>query len=413
MLLVEEMFMNVQTDFEDSTQLLPHIPAPLLEWAHACQTDQPPWEEYDDIGLANGLTGKAFLPLILSEVFPAQDWLPQVHRYLSRIAKITQRRPLTHPGLYHGSSSIALIVSSLAQRDEQYQGANLLLWKQFCQHLLSWNWKDPFLHSQENFEVIGGAAGILRVLLTHIDNSFAQDAFERLLHYLLWVSETSERWYHRAEHLSQPARNRYPDGYLDLGMAHGLAGPLASLAIAASHGWALAGTHNAITRWASWLVEQHLDTEWGYDWPAVIPATLSAQECPPARTAWCYGTPGIARALLLAGRALADEQLCHIAYEALASALRRQKKCDEPQLCHGKAGLLLICLRFEQEASTEHAWLQEAIAQITAQLYDLWLRAPMTDQKPGFLTGATGSALALIAALTRRSAWWDKVLLLS
>lgn len=407
--------MNHNSHSHNSAQTQDQILASILDWAHSLQNpNKLHLPESDEVGLANGLAGVALLPLTLSQIFPKQSWLTQAQQYFSHIAQKTRLHPLTHPGLYHGSCGLVLGLSRLAQQDERYCDTSQSLLQEFLKHIIAWNWQsDSFLVGQENFEVIGGAAGIIRVLLPLFNEDNVPTALEQFGSYFIWLSQTSQRWAHRPDRLSTIARARYPSGYIDLGMAHGLAGPLAALSLMVLHNHAPVGALEAITRWASWLFEQHLDMPWGYDWPGVLPMHLSAQECTPARTAWCYGTPGIARALWLAGRALADESLCTIAYEALASALRRQHNSDEPLLCHGKAGLLLICLRFAQDTPTEQCiWLNDAITLLCKQLCHQWQEA-VGNLEPGFLTGATGFALTLLAALTHQDAWWDKALLLS
>ncbi|GHO49212.1 hypothetical protein KSX_73750 [Ktedonospora formicarum] len=172
----------------------------------------------------------------------------------------------------------------------------------------------------------------------------------------------------------------------------------------------------AIERWSTWLIKHHLTLPWGRDWPSLLPTQYQLHDCVPSRTAWCYGTPGIARTLWLAGQALGREDVCIVAREALAAVLRRparQRNIDDPQICHGMAGLLLICLRFAyDDAQACSPWLQEALPLLMADVFSRW-KEKKAQMEPGFLTGAVGGALTLIAALTSQEATWDQVLLLS
>jgi hypothetical protein len=305
-------------------------------------------------------------------------------------------------------------LSLLAQLDERYLPACRLLLTRLVNQVGSWDWcTAAFLPGQENFEVIGGAAGLLRFLLTQAHEADVQPALASLVSYLTWVSEARDRWYHHPERLGKVAKAHYPDGYIDLGMAHGLSGPLAVLSLAARAGYASSRVLDAIERWASWFLEQQIVTDWGIDWPSVIPRGQCASDCAPARAAWCYGTPGIARALWLAGSALDDDSLRASAREALASTLRRpQRKSDEPHLCHGLAGLLLICLRFADEDPVLASWLEDIIASLTTTLHMRWSQMS-TQMPPRFLTGSIGGALTLIAALTKQPPCWDQVLVIS
>lgn len=368
----------------------------------------------DETSLANGLTGIVLLPLTLTSLFPEQQWGEVAGAYFAHIAEVSRRNPVTQPGLYHGSCGIAFSLELLARQDARYHNASNAFLCHFIQQVTSWDWRDhPFLLGQENFEVVGGAAGILRFLLTLPPEAGISSAQEQLFSYLIWVSLERERWCHRPARLGPIAKAQYPQGYIDLGLAHGIAGPLAALSLALLGGQTSPEAREAVERWATWLVEQRLDMPWGSDWPAVIPRQLRAQDCPPARSGWCYGTPGIARAIWLAGRALADESLCALAREALASALRRQHNIDQPQLCHGIAGLLLICLHFAHDDAAGCApWLEEALPSLRAKVAQRWQES-YGHMEPGLLTGAVGGALTLIASFLDQDPLWSQLLMLA
>jgi hypothetical protein len=96
-------------------------------------------------------------------------------------------------------------------------------------------------------------------------------------------------------------------------MAHGIAGPLALLSIASSAGWEVDGQTAAIRAAAQWLLTWQ--TPGTTTWPPYITGR-ELDDGPPApapaagrRDAWCYGAPGIGRALTLAGHALPDPHL--------------------------------------------------------------------------------------------------------
>jgi len=150
----------------------------------------------------------------------------------------------------------------------------------------------------------------------------------------------------------------------------------------------------------------------------------------PARAAWCYGDPGIAATLWLAGR-IAGEP----AWEAEALELARRAAQRTPEsgsirdacLCHGAAGLGHIYNRLYQATGDP-----ELLAAART-----WMLRALDFQKPGrgvagfvtwgpdaksemgwrsdpcLLTGAAGIALALLAATTPGEPAWDRFLLLS
>lgn len=192
----------------------------------------------------------------------------------------------------------------------------------------------------------------------------------------------------------------------DHGIAHGTAGLLALLSLALQAGIEVPNQRDAVQRLATALTAARTEDPWGTNWPA--PPSYPGH----ARGSWCQGSPGIARALWLAGTALDDQALRELACAALKAALRRpasERRIDTTAgLCHGLAGLLQITLRFAHD--TADPAFQAAADTLVGQL--LALRDPALQQA-GFLQGAAGAVLALLAATTTQPPMWDRALLLA
>jgi lantibiotic biosynthesis protein len=139
------------------------------------------------------------------------------------------------------------------------------------------------------------------------------------------------------------------------------------------------------------------------------------------RDAWCYGSPGVARALHLAGVALDRNDWRQFAIDAMAAVYRRPvaaRGIDSPIFCHGVAGLLQISLRFSYD--TGLPMFGRAVAELTEQLLAaIDLGRPMAvaniepggnlvDQ-PGLLDGATGVCLTLLSAAADEPPAWDRI----
>lgn len=217
----------------------------------------------------------------------------------------------------------------------------------------------------------------------------------------------------------------HPSGTATTGMAHGIAGVLASLSTARSAGWTVSGQTAAIGQAASWLLRWRDQRSGSWppylsgdelDWPTQDPAT------PWRRDAWCYGAPGIGTALALAGRALADPALAGTGKAAVAALADRPVQAWDatgPTLCHGYAGVLQAARLTGAHATTIQA--AEAIAAAFDPSLPFavphHLKDNHHDDRPGFLTGAAGVALALadharLPAPPVTTAW-DATLLLS
>ena len=199
-----------------------------------------------------------------------------------------------------------------------------------------------------------------------------------------------------------------PTARLNLGLAHGIPGPLAFLSLAHREGVETRGLDDAILRVADWIATHRCDDEWGVNWPTSIRLDGIAEATPdkPSRCAWCYGSPGIARALWLAGAALNREDYRALALSALEAVFRRPvraRQIDSPTLCHGVAGLLAITLRFRHDLGGE--MFSGEVASLVRQMLARFDPASLLGfrnmefeeheiEQPGLLDGAPGVALA-------------------
>jgi hypothetical protein len=196
---------------------------------------------------------------------------------------------------------------------------------------------------------------------------------------------------------------------------------------------------DALSRTADWLCANRFDDEWGVNWPTAVPlfreessngAVLrgaDARTAPdgPSRCAWCYGSPGVARALWLAGEALDRDDYRGLAIGAMEAVYRRPvpiRKISSPTFCHGVAGLLAITLRFANDTGRQ-VFFDESRA-LAGQMLEHYrpdsmlgfrnLEIPGHEiDQPGLLEGSPGVALVLLAAATGVEPTWDRLFLLS
>ncbi|MBV9689166.1 MAG: lanthionine synthetase C family protein [Ktedonobacteraceae bacterium] len=397
------------------------------------------FSEWGPASRSCGFGSTALLFLYIARSFPDRGWEEVARHHLRLAAESTHQHPLVSPGIFGGSSGLATIVSLFRHDDSRYHNT----WKAFNVHVATqvlenlWRREDTKGVAEYDYDVISGAAGILGYLVT-IDqpDDSVRTATQTLLEYLIWLvgsdhEDERKRWFLPPElYPTELYLDNYPDGYFNCGLAHGIPGPLAALAVAWHAGYRLPRQREAMHSLSHWMVEHQLCDEWGINWPSGVPlqASYSADEWNklyPTRTAWCYGSPGIARTLWLAGTALNDATLCQIAVEAITSVLRRPiaaRRIDSVTFCHGVAGLLTICLRFAHETSS--ALVRQHIPLLVKQIldtfnpdYPLGFRDLEREHNwvddPGLLTGAVGVALALLAASTSTEPDWDRIFLIS
>jgi hypothetical protein len=206
-------------------------------------------------------------------------------------------------------------------------------------------------------------------------------------------------------------------------MAHGIAGPLALLATAHLAGFTVPGQRDAITHGAAWLLRWR-DAQ-ARTWPPYITGDEldAGHAAPPAgrSDAWCYGIAGISCALRLAGQATTEPAMNNAARDALLVLAERPGRWDVegPTLCHGDAGVLRAAGVMQDNVVATQAAIAVTGAFNPAHRFGFQhVAGSAAIDRPGFLTGAAGTALALaehgaFPDPTGLHTTWDALLLLS
>jgi lantibiotic biosynthesis protein len=216
-------------------------------------------------------------------------------------------------------------------------------------------------------------------------------------------------------------------GWYDLGLSHGVLGPAAALALARAAGWDTDGLAGAIEHVRAWVTDRRVEDDDGIRWPAGYLAGEDAarRASRAARPTWCYGSVGVARALWHIGRALDDADQQGFALRAARSAVEQVVRTGEPRgatLCHGTSGVLQCCLRFVADTGDERlrSFIPALAGRVLASC-DPALPFIVSEERadgqwvddPGFLAGAAGAGLALLALSTEVTPRWDRALLMS
>ncbi len=279
-------------------------------------------------------------------------------------------------------------------------------------------------------ELMSGLAGFGLYFLERLPGEPARRGVERVIEQLATGAEEGAgevTWFTPGAGVPTSYRELYPNGFYNLGVSHGIPGTIGFLAAAYRRGVAPGETRRLADGAVRWLLDHRLpestgDTFPGYAGPGIAPS--------PTRLAWCYGDPGVAAVLDLAGRGFGREDWRR---EALAAARRAAKRGEsetavvDAGLCHGAAGLAHAFHRLFRstgdEALREAAffWLEKTLAMRRPgrgtggfEIAEPIVSGPgRWTEETGFLTGAAGIGLTLLAALTPVEPEWDRVLLLS
>jgi class I lanthipeptide synthase len=398
------------------------------------QTQFPQSLRWQPHSIADGDAGLAVLCAGADRCFPDDGWDRLGHGFLEAAAHGAQRADRLGLGLFGGTGGLAFAIDALSRDGTRYgrleSSVHAALAPEATRaaaHLRTA--VEPVAVSV--FDVISGLSGVAAVLLRRDPEGVLADVLSALVALAQPPSAGDlPRWFTPAELLVDESTARaYPHGHLNSGLAHGIPGPLAALSLALRDGHRVPGLAAAVRSLGEWLATHRTDDAYGVNWPSFVPVSADgvadASREQPGRSAWCYGSPGVAAALWLAGDALGDDALADLGVEAMLATLRRpveQRFIDSPTFCHGVAGLLQIVLRFA------HATGRDAFAEAAATLTDQLLAAYDPDRplgyaslepganpvdRAGLLDGAPGVALVLLAAATDVEPTWDRLFLLT
>ncbi|WP_262401988.1 lanthionine synthetase C family protein [Actinomadura sp. CNU-125] len=397
-------------------------------------TSRPWWRQ----SLAHGAPGIALLHIerAASGLGPWQ----RAHDWLAYAA----RGPLTtgfDSHLFYGAPAVAHALACAADRlPGAYAGALDHLDQVIAKDArlrvdTALAWLDAgHLPSLAEFDLIRGLTGLGSYLLRRAPDSKTTRA---VLEYLVRLTEpvkdgeeTLPGWWT----ISSPdghENSRFQGGHANYGVAHGIGGPLALLALAAQRRVTVDGHFEAIDRICAWLDRWRTDTPSGPIWPYWInrPQLRAGRRSVSGsqRSGWCYGTAGLARAQQLAAIATGDTDRRTMAERAVVLSLTdpaQRSATADPSLCHGFAGLAHIAARAATDSTPDIAERLHALIPGLLDAVHLYLADPQRATAavvgeagcgPAFLEGAAGVALATLAptetGLPRSG--WDSCLLVA
>ncbi|MDT6983281.1 lanthionine synthetase C family protein [Streptomyces lusitanus] len=413
-----------------ATTAATRIPAEAADDGRA----EPVWAE---LTLGSGSPGLALA--FAGVARDAARQVPRAHAYLTTGTRAVSGGAAAASGIFKGPGALAFAVLvahrttggyvSALERFDAYQ-------RDLVRTVLP-PVEDRPLPTIGHYEVVRGLTGVGRYLLARAET--CEEALTAVLHHLVRLSLGTVRhqgaqvprwWALDAPRIG--AERAFPGGHLNLGLSHGVAGPLALLALAWERGVRVPGQQNAMEATAdllrTWAVADRHGVFWpGYlsfaEWQRGSAAYDGAAKWP----AWCYGAPGVSRALQLAGRALGRtdfSDLARASVDRLLALPRADWGINDHALCHGWAGALHQLGRLNEEwRDPRLSGLRDDIAAELLSAFDPTLpfglrftmtKVPFASDVSGYLDGAAGVALALDSyAVDGTPADWDMPLLLA
>jgi class I lanthipeptide synthase len=317
------------------------------------------------------------------------------------------------PGLYGGFTGIAWAAEHLGAADDMSEIDESLL-------------TAIAAPGTADYDLIRGLVGFGVYALQSMPSPSAVLCLEAIVDRLDETAQALEpgiSWFTAPELLFPHQRKQYPRGGYNLGVAHGVPGVIAFLADACRLGIRREKARPLLDDAVHWVLSHRLFEHF----PAWVVPGIDAR---PSRLAWCYGDPGVAATLLAAARAVDNAEWeragLEIALRAATSA-PEDARVQDAGLCHGAFGLAHLYNRIYQAggddafAEAARLWYSRGLDMRQPERgiagFESWeLGADMqlgwrTD--PGFLCGAAGIGLALLAGITSVEPEWDRLLMVA
>lgn len=344
----------------------------MLDPAHANPHPFISSLSWDDLSLVSGYPSL----LLFFSILQQKNMLDNeeiVHQLVVKIKEAIEQEGIVDLSLFNGVSGISFALQQASCDGKRYKRMlatlnSILIDKTehfFLQPILE-NVRQNRPTPSQLYDPICGITGIGRYALENRSqpqlNQLAEDITKTLIQFSHSLSIKGKKvpgWFLQSP--SSKIFNIYPpNGYFNLGLAHGITGVLAFLSIALLKGIEVSGHKETILRITEWIRSKSFMTNSGVQWPEFVSWEEEIQEEPHhtanSRDAWCSGTPGIARTLFLAGKALRDNELKTFALSTFRGIFRRTQKewgLLSPTICHGIAGLLLITAEMAKEDNCE------------------------------------------------------------
>lgn len=374
--------------------------------------------------LAGGQTGQALFHAYLALHGGDESEADRAAELLDSAAELLAEVPMDM-SLYSGFAGVAWVIEHLRGRlfESDDEDPNLEIDEALLVPLSRSPWTG-------NYDLITGLAGLGVYGLERLPRPTGAATLERVVDRLAELARTfpeGTAWFTPPEDLPPWQREYHPNGYYNLGVAHGIPAVVALLAGACAAGVAADRARPLLDGAVRWLLAHRLEPGAGSCFGT---AFYPGEPMAPSRLAWCYGDPGIAASLLVAARAAGrpdwEREAVAIGLDAAARPAEGAKVHDAG-LCHGAAGIAHLFNRMAQTTGEEP--LAEAARFWFRAALDLrqpgegiagfrtWKMDPggepywVTD--PGLLEGAAGIGLALLAATSPVEPAWDRIFLVS
>lgn len=387
------------------------------------------------ISFANGYPSILLLIGELMNIDSIEEWENIAHEYVMKINDQLEDS-FYHSSLYTGFTGIATGIYSISLNGSRYKNIlkdlNTLIvnYTKECLSGISidYDTKDYY------YDTITGLSGILRYLIEIKSESGVEGIMKNILDYFVLLC--GDKNCNRGNIPRYLVKNKLMDAnesgneIINMGLAHGIAGVMISMSLALKNGIEVTGQREAIENLLTVYKDSKNDDGKRITWPGQLlyeDFINLKNNKKSERASWCYGVPGIARAIYVSSRIINDEEGIKLSLQAL----RAQAVCEldeyglnSPTICHGYSAPLIVNELMYRD--TEELIFKEANIKIAKRILDYYDKDNIIGFKNiegknneiketdnmGFLTGVTGVLLTLLYFINRNNTHWEKFLLL-
>jgi lantibiotic biosynthesis protein len=382
-----------------------------------------------DYSISDGFPSLALACSYLDKVFPDEGWDLKGKLCLESTIAAMEKEKSLEMGMFSGLSGVLFSTYSLS--DDMHRYKDLI--QKLDLTLFDWTRSSvaEILENEEggvkphNFDLINGISGVGAYLLYRKETAETGKMLNSVLECIIRLTGDTDSEFKFYDYKKSAGVKRKE---INLGLSHGIAGPLALLSSARMKRIKAKNIGSAITHLGEILQNTIIKDHGWNGWPSEANFDTSTMRYsgskPLTRMAWCYGNPGISRALWLAGLAVKDQGLQELSIMTLKDVYKMPNKItmvDSSTFCHGSAGLAEITMRFFNDTKDEY-YNRQAGMLIRNILSDYSkssvyrFRNVSTDgrmeDRVGILEGMAGVLLVLLAARTAKEPSWDSMFLL-
>lgn len=332
-----------------------------------------------------------------------------VHKYIMKLAPYLQKHQYNH-SLFGGLSGIAFSMDIASQNGRNYQNILNNIDEVIVNEIE--NKMDQILQeplNPLNYDTISGLAGIGRYLLNRVDaNDTNVKALKRILTYFKDIQYSPNSWVVPQEsQFLESDKNYFTEGNINLGLAHGVLGPMSLFALSVIKGITIENHQQVLKDMCQFIMDEKFCSN--DRWLQRYDLISERNHFNYIRNGWCYGNTGVMTTLFLIGKALQDDEIIQTSKKVMLQVVNdKDENLISPTICHGLSSQILMLttmnLHFESNEVTDY--INELIEKLMSHFKEDRLvnfidinennQGVFKNKKIGLLEGELGVYLTLM-----------------